>query len=324
VFFIELNNQHAMKKNIPFLITIILLISFNSCNQTPAIDNSLLDSGTISYAIPDSLHKHLVSEYISNPTDIQKNTPVIIAAHGYTATTFEWDELRAYANKKGTFYVSQVLLGGHGTSYANFKDATWQDWQSSINLEYKNLSNLGFKKIYLAGSSTGAPLIINMVKNHLFDKYTTPKGIFLVDPIIVSSNKTLTLVGLLGLVLGYTTVELSTGEQGHWYVYRPQETLKQLMALIDLTRLDLQKGIKLPLNMYMKVYKSEKDDVADPVSAFLIYKGMQTSAGGTIDVELENSNFHVFTRLAGRTNVTATEIALQQKVFAEMETKMTE
>ncbi|MDD4971949.1 MAG: hypothetical protein PHT07_21190 [Paludibacter sp.] len=311
-----------MKRTYYFYIPILLAVLLASCNKTPTIENNMLDSGMLSYAIPDSLHKHLVSEYIPSPTPVQKNTPVIIAAHGYTATTFEWDELRTYANKKGTFYVSQVLLGGHGTSYTDFKQATWEDWQSSIKDEYKKLSDLGYTKIYLAGSSTGAPLIINMIKNGYFNAYTLPKGIFLVDPIIVSSNKTLTMVGLLGPVLGYTTVTLATGEQGHWYVYRPQETLKQLMNLINTTRLDLEKGITLPAGTYLKVYKSQKDDVADPVSAFLIYKGMKTSTGAKVDVELENSSFHVFTRLAGRDNVTPDEVALQQKVFAEMEAKM--
>jgi carboxylesterase len=311
-----------MKKNLVYIALLFFSGIFVACNSTPTIDNSMLDSGTISYALPDSLNKHLLSAYMPNPTDVQKNTPVIICAHGYTATTFEWDELRAYANSKGTFYVSQVLLGGHGRSYVDFKKATWQDWQSAITLEYKNLCDLGFKKIYLAGSSTGAPLIINMVQNHFFDQYTLPKGIFLVDPIIVSSNKTLTLVGLLGPVLGFTSVDLATGEKGHWYVFRPQETLKELMALIDLTRINLEEGIRLPTGTYMKVYKSEKDDTADPISALMIYKGIKTSDGGNIDVEMENSTLHVFTRLAGRDNVTPTEIALQQKVFAEIEAKI--
>jgi len=313
-----------MKKINLYFMAVMSAFLLVSCSKSPAIDSSMLDSGTISYAIPDSLQKHLVSEYIPNPTAVQKNTPVIIAAHGYTATTFEWDELRSFANAKGTFYVSQVLLGGHGTSYTDFKKATWEDWQSSIRDEYKKLSDLGFKKIYLAGSSTGGPLIINMVKSGYFAAYTLPKGIFLVDPIIISSNKTLTLVGLLGPVLGYTTVKLDTGEQGHWYVYRPQETLKQLMTLINTTRLDLEKGITLPAGTFMKVYKSEKDDVADPVSAFLIYKGMKTAEGNKVDVELENSTLHVFTRLKGRDAVTPADIALQQKVFAEMEARMTQ
>ena len=310
-----------MKKNITLLF--LLMVIFASCSKTPDINNATMLDGDQIYD-PSLAHpeKYLVSKYISSPTALQKDTPVIIAAHGYTATTFEWDELRSFADSAKTFYVSQVLLGGHGRTYQDFKKATWKDWQSSIMDEYRKLDSLGFKKIYLAGSSTGAPLIINMVKSGFFENYTKPKGIFLVDPIIVSSNKTLTLVGLLGPVLGYTTVDLPTGEQGHWYVYRPQETLKQLMALIDITRNDLQKGIQLPTGTYMKVYKSKSDDTADPVSALLIYKGIQTSNNGNIDVEMINSKLHVFTRLAGRDGVTEADKAIQVKVFNEMEVRM--
>jgi len=316
-----------MKKNIINFVLLVISALVVSCNPTPDISDNMLDSGQVSYAIPDSLQKHLVSEYLSSPTSIQKNTPVIIAAHGYTATTFEWDELRHYADSAKTFYVSQVLLGGHGRSYADFKKATWEDWQSSVKEEYRKLDSLGFTKIYLAGSSTGAPLIINLLKSNFFAGYNArPKGIFLVDPIIVSSNKTLTMVGLLGPVLGYTTVELPTGEQGKWYVYRPQETLKELMKLIDLTRRDLEKGINLPDNLYVKVYKSKIDDVADPVSALLIYKGLKYdwTLYKSIDVEMVDSKLHVFTRLDGRDVVAAHDRMLQYKAFKEMEAKMKE
>ena len=312
-----------MKKNKIYIVLSSFVVFLAACNSTPTIDNSMLDSGKILYTIPDSLNRHLLSAYLPNPTPMQLNTPVIICAHGYTATTFEWDEFRSYAGVKGGFYVSQVLLGGHGSSYSEFKKASWADWQSSIKEEYQKLSTAGYKKIYLAGSSTGAPLIINMLQTHFFDQYSLPKGIFLIDPIIVSSNKTLTLVGLLGPVLGFTSVELADGEKGHWYVYRPQETLKELMALIDLTRTDLEKGITLPVGTMMKVYKSEKDDTADPISALMIYKGMRTSTGANVDVEMEPSNLHVFTRLQGRDNITADQRALQQKVFADMESIMT-
>ena len=64
-----------------FLLPIVLLVS--ACNSTPDIQNSMLDSGQISYAISDSLQKHLVSEYINHPTLTQQNTPVLIAAHGH-------------------------------------------------------------------------------------------------------------------------------------------------------------------------------------------------------------------------------------------------
>lgn len=315
------NFYNKMKKNITFLL---LLLIFASCGKTPDIDNATMLDGDQIYD-PSLAHpeKYLVSEYISNPSALQKDTPVIIAAHGFSASTFEWDELRAFADSTKSFYVSQVLLGGHGRSYEDFKKATWKDWQISIMDEYTKLSESGFKKIYLAGSSTGAPLIINMVKTGFFETQTVqPKGIFLVDPIIVSANKTLTLVGLLGPVLGYTTSELPTGEQGHWYVYRPQESLKQLMALINLTRIDLQKGIQLPVGTTLKVFKSKTDDVADPVSALLIYKGMHTADNENIEVELVDSKLHVFTRLAGREGVNSTDIENQTMTFHKMELKM--
>jgi carboxylesterase len=198
-----------------------LAIFVFSCGKSPDIDNStMLDGDQIFDASIYHPENYLASIYLANPTTQQLNTPVIIAAHGYSATTFEWDELRTLANIDTTFYVSQVLLGGHGRTYEDFKKATWKDWQSSIIDEYQKLSTMGFKKIYLVGSSTGAPLIINMVKTGFFDGLTSPKGIFLIDPIIVSSNKTLTMIGLLGPVLGYSTVQLDTGEAGKWYVYR--------------------------------------------------------------------------------------------------------
>lgn len=307
-------------KNIfPVIFGFILVLS--ACNPTPEIDDTMLDSGKFSFAVPDSLQKRLVSKYIANPTEAQKNTPVIIAAHGYSATTFEWDELREYADSAKTFYVSQVLLGGHGRSYKDFKNSTWEIWQSSIRDEFAKLSQKGFKKIYLTGSSTGAPLIIEMFKSTIFSDYAGLKGVFLIDPIVVSSDKQLSLVGLLGPVLGYTLTGMDEGEEGKWYVYRPQETLKQLMELIDLTRRDLQNVIRVSDDVYMKVYKSTQDESADPVSAVLIYKGIKFEYK-TVDVEMVDSKLHVFTRLRGRPEITDKDRSLQRKAFREMEAKM--
>lgn len=311
----------------PLYLFFALLAVLYGCNLTPEIDNAtMLDGTQISDPSLSQPQKYLISSKYPTPDATQLNTPVIIAAHGYSATTFEWDELRSFSKLDTIvkpFFVSQVLLGGHGRDYADFKAARWEDWQSSIIVEYKKLESLGYKKIYLAGSSTGAPLIINMIKTGFFNSHIAPKGIFLIDPIIIPANKTLTLVGLLGPILGYTTTELASGEKGKWYVYRPQETLQELMELIDLTRKDLEKGITLPLGTYMKVYKSQIDDVADPISALLIYKGIKTAAGAKIEVEMEKSKLHVFTRLAGRDSYTLADSILQQKVFMEMKTKMT-
>ena len=302
---------------------LFLLFIFVSCNKMPEIDNNtMLDGDQIFDISLVQPQRFLISARYPAPSALQKDIPVIIAAHGYTATTFEWDELRDYADSTGTFYVSQVLLGGHGRSYEEFRKSTWKDWQASVRDEYKKLSRLGYKNIYLAGSSTGCPLIINLIQDGFFENLTKPKKIFLIDPIVISSNKTLTMVNALGPVLGYTSVELTDGEQGKWYVYRPYETLKQLMKLIDLTRKELQSGIRLPQNTKLKTYKSTSDGSADPVSAVLIYKGMKHADGTPVEVEMVDSKLHVFTRLRGRDGVTEKDKALQMKTFKEMEQAM--
>ena len=297
------------------LLVFVLLVS---CAKSPDINNeTMLDGDQIFDMSLINPEDFLISARYPNPSEVLKNTPVVIAAHGFSASTFEWQEFSEFAETKGTFLVSQVLLGGHGRSHEEFKNATWKDWQSSIIDEYNKLSQLGYKNIYLIGSSTGCPLIINMVKTNALTR-AKPKGIYLIDPIVISSNKTLTLVNALGPVLGYTTTNLEAGEEGHWYVYRPYQALIQLMELIDLVRKDLQHGITLPEGTKMKTYKSIVDDAADPVSAVLIYQGMKRSDGSKTAVEMVDSKLHVFTRLRGRESVTQADKDLQQRVFGEI------
>lgn len=312
-----------MKTHNYFLVFLVVLSS--ACAKTPDIDNAtMLDGDQIFDLSLSHPEDYLISAQYPDPSEIQKETPVIIAAHGYSASTFEWDELRELADQRGTFFVSQVLLGGHGRTYEELKKATWEDWGVALVDEYNKLSDLGFKKIYMIGSSTGCPLIIHMVKSGIFYRGVKPKGIFLIDPIIVSSNKMLTLVNAIGPVLGYTTTELAEGEKGHWYVYRPYQSLSQLMELIHLTRKDLEKGIALPEGTTMKTYKSTSDDAADPVSAVLIYKGMKNSDGSKTEVAMVPSKLHVFTRLKGRDGVTQADRDLQSRVFAEIEERVEE
>jgi carboxylesterase len=90
------------------------------------------------------------------------------------------------------------------------------------------------------------------------------------------------------------------------------------MDLIDKVRKELQKGYQLPSGVEMKIYKSIKDDTADPVSAVLIFKGLKNSDGSDIHVEMINSTLHVVTRLDGRDRVTQEDRDIQKNVFDDM------
>lgn len=305
-------------RNIFFGLQVVFLFFLSACSKNPDIDDAtMLDGDQIFDPSLYDPEAYLVSMAIDDPSEAQKNTPVVIAVHGYSASTFEWDEFRTYTDANADILVSQVLLGGHGRTYEDFKNSSWHDWQEPIMAEYNALREKGYTNISFAGSSTACPLVLDLIKKGEIGA-NGMKNIFLIDPIVIPSDKLLTLVGLVGPMLGYLETDNSEGEEGHWYHFRPQETLQELMDLIDKVRRDLQKGYDLPAGTNMKVYKSIKDSSADPVSAVLIYKGLKNSDGSDIDMEMMDSDLHVVTRLDGRENITQKDRDIQKGVFDDM------
>ena len=305
-------------QNILFRLLVVFMLALTACSKSPEIDNAtMLDGDQIFDPSIYNPGKYLVSVGIANPTAVQKNMPVVIAVHGYTATTFEWDEFRTYINSKTNVLLSQVLMGGHGRTYEEFKNSSWEDWQEPILTEYTALRAKGYTNINFAGSSTGCPLVMDLIKKGKIGD-NGMKHIFMVDPIVISSSKLLTVIGLVGPMLGYMESINTADEEGHWYHFRPQETMVQLLELTEKLRKDLQSGFKLPAGVRIKVYKSIKDPTADPVSAVLIYKGLKNSDGTTIDIEMIDSELHVSTRLNGRDNVTQHDRDIQTHVFDDM------
>jgi carboxylesterase len=288
-------------------ILLICLLTLTNCSKSPEITDDMLDSKLFFDQSIYTPERYLVSVSKPNPTTLEAQKPVIIAIHGYSASTFEWDEFRTWAGARTDFSISQVLLGGHGKEYQTFKDSSWKDWRQPIINEFLALERAGYKNISFVGSSTGCTLILQMLASGYFDSHIKPRHVFLIDPIIIPSTKSLTLVSALGPIIGYTTVENTAGEEKYYYHFRPYETLEQLRNVINVVRKDLEKGITLPSSCTLNVYKSEKDGVADPVSAVLIYKGVKTATGAKIDVEMIPSNLHVYTRLSGRLETPTTK-----------------
>jgi carboxylesterase len=300
---------------------IILLISLCilSCNRTPSITDQDLDGNVLFDLSLYQPEKYLVSAYKPNPSDQEKQIPVLIAAHGYSASTFEWDELRKYADSiKSGILISQVLLGGHGRTYQDFKNSTWRDWQASILLEYKKLVQAGYTNISFIGSSTGCPLILNLLYENSLSQIP-PNQIILIDPIIIPSNKILSLAGIVGPMIGYTSVDFDSElERKHWYHYRPQETLQELLDIITVVRKELESGIALPALTDVSIYKSTYDEVADRVSGILIYNGIKSNTMNSKEIYMINSHIHVMTRLQGRNNISSNDISIQKLIFNQI------
>lgn len=304
-------------KRLLFLL-LLLTSSLAGCNSEPEISDDLLDGKILMDASLSNRAQYLVSVARPNPTAAEKGRPVVIAVHGFSASTFEWDEFRQWAGNRTDFAISQVLMGGHGQDYETFKAATWQDWQRPVMEEYARLEQEGYTNISLVGSSTGCAVLLEMLANGYFRDRLPPRHVLLVDPIVIPSNKSLSLVGVVGPLIGYTEVDNTGDEKKYWYTYRPYQTLKELRSLTNTVRKELQRGIILPGTTTMKVYKSERDDAADPVSAVLIHKGVQTGAGQPVAVTMVTSDLHVFTRLSLRPNISAKDLEIQRQTFSDI------
>lgn len=308
-----------MKKYL-FVICIIA-IGLQSCEKggkMPPIDELIdLDGSLINDSSLTNPENFLLSAAILNPSPADLDKPVVIAVHGFGASTFEWKEFRDFAAQSGEFLTSIVLLGAHGRDYADFKLGSWEDWQQPIIEEYNALREKGYKNISFAGSSTGCPLILKAINDDMINPDVLKK-IFFIDPIVVPSSKILSIVGVVGPVISYNSYVMESGENGYWYKYTPYQALKQLNKITKSMRRDLEDGIELPAGIQMTVFKSKKDGSADPVSAVLMKEGVSLSDGSEIEVKMVDSELHVFTRLAGRSGVTSSDILLQQQTFTDI------
>ena len=304
------------------LLFFVLVISCKKEGKMPPINNAVdLDGISINDSSLVFPNHFLLSASNPSPSNADKNKPVVIAVHGFSASTFEWIEFRDFARLNNSFQTSVVLLGGHGRDYEDFRNAKWENWQQPIIDEYNKLRQLGYTNISFIGSSTGCPLIFEAIYS---GKLTTDvlKHVFFIDPIVVPSNKLLSLVNVVGPVLSYSATEMAQGENGYWYKYRPYQALKELNELTQLVRKKLEKGITFPADVMLKVFKTEKDDAADPISAVLLQKGIKLSNGNNIGLQMIPSNLHVFTRLKGRSVVTSTDIQNQQATFNEIKNSL--
>ncbi|MBD3422040.1 MAG: esterase [Chitinivibrionales bacterium] len=264
---------------------------------------------------------------VSLRTDLtvaDREKPVIILVHGYGSSTFQWEEFAEYAENDGRILTSIILLGGHGKNVDEFKKSTWEDWGATILDEYRALVQQGYTHINIATASTGGTLALCHIATGEYDAHP-PEHFFLVDPLVIPGDKLLTLVKVVGPMLGNSPRDnLNEKEQQYIFTNRPAETLDELYSLCKLVRSELEDGITLPSGSWMKIFQVKDDPTVDPASSLLIYKGVRTHAGKKIEAEIIDSDKHVFTSLSARSTVSKKDRQLQKKAFNEIAAKMLE
>jgi len=299
----------------------VLSLALLSCDKEPPITDAMLDGVLIFDPSLYEPEKFLVSARVPNPSAADLEKHVIIAIHGYTATTFEWQEFADWS-KDSSYMVSQVLLDGHGRTYKEFKASTWQDWLKPIVQEYEKLLALGYTKISFVGSSTGGALLLELLSNQFFENKTAPKNIFLVDVIVVPTIKLQSIAGLVGPMLVYVETDQTAVEDSFWYRFRPQETINELNKLIANVQYKLEKGIIASNGTHVHVFQSKYDPTSSATGAVLMYKGLKYKDGTRIKVDIMDSDIHVFTRLSLRQNITEKYKENQFSAFRQMSLRL--
>ncbi len=270
------------------LIILTIFLSVWFC-ATPQYSSNWMDDGDY----PDA--------HVANPDYLisqDLNRPIIIACHGFSASTAEWREFKKYAEVHSDAYVQLVLLGGHGRSLKVFKKTTWEDWRTPIEDAIRYYSNKGFKNIHLIGSSAAAPLLLSLSTSEVMRSHSI-KSIIFVDPFIIARPKFYSYIDSpLSWII--RDVPVYWGKPKDWrkdfYGHYPIAALKQLKLLTDKTELKLANPLALPEWVSIAVFQSSGDPVSDPQGATLLTQQLTPFP----DLYVVESNLHVFTRSVGQ------------------------
>lgn len=289
-------------------LAVALAFAVSACSTSYVITAGDLDDGT------KPKKSVLVSELVSSPTDAQKATKVAVLAHGYSASTYEMQALQEYLEGKG-YLVSNVLLGGHGTSVHDFEKTTWKDWGRPVQEEYQKLRTLGFRDVSVVGASTGGTLFLEMLSSKKLNP--PPKRVVLVGTLVNFREKSIAFTGILGW-LGAKSAPNNLGQNavGNWYRNRPVGTLRSLVDLAEIVKDRLRQGIALESGSKALIIQSDGDPTVDPESAKLILAGLQ----GDVSLRMLHSKQHVPIRVPDvDRDWTDQEKAQQQELLAEID-----
>lgn len=246
-----------------------------------------------------------------------KKRPVIIAVHGFAASSFEWIEFKEWCTQHTAIQVSLIGLGGHDTP-ANLATSRWEDWVTPVIAEYNHLVELGYEHISLCGCSAGATVLLHALNNHTFRPDLPLKHLFLIDTLVETQSKLL-------YALPYLYPFFSS--QHHWpeklsqhysFTIRPKPALLELLKLIKATQVLLKQGLQFDIQGSTHIFQSARDPVVNPQSGRWIYNSLtqhSSSPGVSHRFHTLDSNLHIPTRLRKRRRVTPADTTTQQAIF---------
>jgi len=186
--------------------------------------------------------------------------------HGFTGSPGEVRPLGEFLHQKG-YTVYGVLLAGHGTSPADLRATTWQDWVRSAEKELASLRSR-CRRVYLVGFSMGGLIALLLSTLYPVDGLAT-----LATPMRLQARG----VGLLHLVQFIRDYVPNRPRRPEIAAYAEAYPLMPLRSVVQLLR--LMKDVRGKLHRVsapLLVVQGGEDSAVDPCSARVIYNGVSS------------------------------------------------
>lgn len=159
----------------------------------------------------------------------------VLLIHGFGSSPREMIPLAEKLIQHG-FTVYGVRLPGHGTCPEDLAERKAEEWFTSIERGYVNLSKT-YPKISVAGLSTGALLAIKLALKQPIEK------LLLLSPFLKLQHSLAPFAGLLSHFIPFQKKEISEAEQPFYYQRRPLKGIAQINRIIRQIRTQLYKII---------------------------------------------------------------------------------
>ena len=212
----------------------------------------------------------------------------ILLLHGFSASPHEVKELAQYLhdNLNATVYVP--LIACHGIDYRKFGDCSYEEWVSSTEEAYDDLSYAA-DDIYVGGISLGASLAIDIAKKH------DVKGVIIIGAPVqfMDSAITYACIGKY-FINSVPNYKLSKEERRYYYYDRSIAAICSLTKYVNKVNEDLY----LVTDPIM-ILQAENDVTVNPASAIEIYS-MVGSEDKQLDLFESDSHIIINTKDKGK------------------------
>lgn len=218
----------------------------------------------------------------AEPFHLAGNEIAILMIHGFSGSPVSIRPWAEGLHAEG-YSIYAPRLPGHGTTWSEMNETTWQDWYQEVEKEFQNI-RVKHQRIFVAGFSMGGALALHLAA----ERGSEIEGLLLVNPSIGDDRLIMSFVPLIKYfipsVAGRGTDVAAPNPPRHSYGRTPLRALHSLQKLWRKVRSELP-AIDLPLMIGYSI----QDHVVDPKFSEIVIDNI--SSVDIREIIFENS-FH--------------------------------